>query len=332
MEVLITRTTNYAYLKHHGILGQKWGKKNGPPYPLDASDHSSSEKKAGWRKRLDKDSSTEDNKRKGLSDKQKKAIKIGAAVAVTALATYGAYRLVKSGKLDKYIDIGKTKADSLLKKKAGDSKVGDIKVDDLLNNASTAKTNPSVNNIRMVHGVKKLAKPESLSDIIKNVNPNLGNNDYRNNCSACGIASFLRSKGYDVTAKSTGGKQQILGGVIEECFKGAKVMDGSAVKFGRSRQDAAEMLANKFGNNASGVVSVQWKKELTRNGQGGGHIFNWEIKDGVVKFFDGQNNRDDSVVSSLYWRMMNPNDSLTIARLDNAEINFDAIKKYVENR
>ncbi len=21
---------------HHGILGQKWGKKNGPPYPLDA--------------------------------------------------------------------------------------------------------------------------------------------------------------------------------------------------------------------------------------------------------------------------------------------------------
>lgn len=323
---MIVVTRSDEYLKHHGILGMKWGKKNGPPYPLGASDHSTSEKKAGWRKSLDKDSSTEDNKRKGLSDKQKKAIKIGAAVAVTALATYGAYRLVKSGKLDKYIDIGKTKADSLLKKKAGDSKVGDIKVDDLLNNASTAKTNPSVNNIRMVHGVKKLAKPESLSDIIKNVNPNLGNNDYRNNCSACGIASFLRSKGYDVTAKSTGGKQQILGGVIEECFKGAKVMDGSAVKFGRSRQDAAEMLVNKFGNNASGVVSVQWK------GNRGGHIFNWQIKDGVVKFFDGQSNKDDSAVSSLYWRMMNPNDSLTIARLDNTEIDFDAIKKYVENR
>lgn len=39
-------------LYHHGILGQKWGRRQGPPYPLDASDHSSEEKKEGWRKSL----------------------------------------------------------------------------------------------------------------------------------------------------------------------------------------------------------------------------------------------------------------------------------------
>lgn len=39
-------------LYHHGVAGQKWGKKNGPPYPLSASAHSASEKKAGWRKSL----------------------------------------------------------------------------------------------------------------------------------------------------------------------------------------------------------------------------------------------------------------------------------------
>lgn len=45
-------TYSNKYLSHHGILGQKWGKRNGPPYPLDAGDHSASEKKAGWKESL----------------------------------------------------------------------------------------------------------------------------------------------------------------------------------------------------------------------------------------------------------------------------------------
>lgn len=35
---------NDDYLAHHGILGQKWGKKNGPPYPLDYRKLSAEEK------------------------------------------------------------------------------------------------------------------------------------------------------------------------------------------------------------------------------------------------------------------------------------------------
>ena len=37
---------------HHGILGQRYGKRNGPPYPLGSGAHSSEEKKHGWKQSL----------------------------------------------------------------------------------------------------------------------------------------------------------------------------------------------------------------------------------------------------------------------------------------
>lgn len=33
-----------SYIYHHGIRGQKWGRKNGPPYPLSQEDYSKAEK------------------------------------------------------------------------------------------------------------------------------------------------------------------------------------------------------------------------------------------------------------------------------------------------
>ena len=56
------------YLEHHGISGQKWGKKNGPPYPLDAEDHSASEKRAGWKKSIEGNSDYQNAK----ADREKK--------------------------------------------------------------------------------------------------------------------------------------------------------------------------------------------------------------------------------------------------------------------
>ena len=105
-----------AYLKHHGISGQKWGHRQGPPYPLDPGDHSAAEKKAGWRKSLDGGQKKESPKhfkkssskpKQELTDEEKEArrkevmkkVAIGMAIGV---GTVAAVHLAKSGM--KYIN------------------------------------------------------------------------------------------------------------------------------------------------------------------------------------------------------------------------------------
>lgn len=111
---LITR----GELSHHGILGMRWGKKQGPPYPLDAGEHSAAEKKAGWRKSLE-DSAAKNYREKGLSEEEareaaaKRAtlvrnVAIGAAVAVGVAAAYTAYGKYGREYCDNVIKAGTT--------------------------------------------------------------------------------------------------------------------------------------------------------------------------------------------------------------------------------
>jgi len=94
------------YLAHHGILGQKHGVRNGPPYPLDASDHSASEKKAGWRKsiskedkvkaRSEKKKAKDDEKVSKYKEKEQRLLDRQYDRAITS------YKSIADKKLDKY--------------------------------------------------------------------------------------------------------------------------------------------------------------------------------------------------------------------------------------
>ncbi len=272
------RTLYSKYISHHGILGQRWGKRNGPPYPLGASDHSYSEKKAGWRKSLDKPTSRihnrihnkkqgkdkEESSDKSSSDKLKKAVKIGAAVVAVGLVSYGAVKLVKSGKLNELTNLGK-------------NKVGKILDNDSMDSNSSA-----------FREIKRLSHSETIREVVEKANPHRGDPTYKNNCTYCAITSFLRTIGYNITAKDTGGEPKILQVLSKNALRALKYWMATLEYSVVLLMVQKNMLIKKFGQNASGVCSILYKGSNGRD-----HVFNWIIQNGMVEFFDGQDAKSE---------------------------------------
>lgn len=311
-------------LYHHGIRGQRWGERNGPPYPLKSSSHSSSEKKAGWKKSLNSSNNKASGKHRvskrklKLSPKQKKAIIAGAAAVGAGLTAYGLYKTGVLNNAKDYIRIGK---------KRGNFLVGGIATD-------------------KYEGIRILTDPESLRDSVLSTNPHRGEPGYANNCGLCAICGIIRQNtGLDIKA----GKEPrglLPGGLVEELYPGIwnmkvdvdgrlrpREFDGSAITFGKSKNDAAKFLVKRFGQNAEGICGIQWKKgsRFTEEGDPGGHIFSWKIKDGRVLFIDyqrGKAGRD--LDADNYWAEIDPNKGLYCARLDGLDPDPDAVKKYFE--
>ena len=134
--------TRYVYishsaLAHHGIKGMRWGKRNGPPYPLDPSDHSAAEKKAN----NGRYSQGVKQNRGGKMDEEKKkkikrAIAIGAGVAGAAALTAGGIYLAKNPNVAKAAITGaRDLAVGGAKALKSSAKVGKIKNQAFKNNA-----------------------------------------------------------------------------------------------------------------------------------------------------------------------------------------------------
>ena len=91
-------------LYHHGILGQRWGQRNGPPYPLSGSQHSAYEKKKGWQKSLkDPDSAKGYARRLNKYDKQRAKYEYNSYKVQRAANEYDERMrdALRKGKLDK---------------------------------------------------------------------------------------------------------------------------------------------------------------------------------------------------------------------------------------
>ena len=101
-------------LYHHGIKGQQWGKRNGPPYPLDEEDHSKNEIKENYKSSINDSGENDDkeNTKTKLTEEEqqraimmlqeieyKKAKKVAAVLGLslaTAAGMYAASYIVKN--------------------------------------------------------------------------------------------------------------------------------------------------------------------------------------------------------------------------------------------
>ncbi len=214
-----------------------------------------------------------------LTERQKKAIKIGIAATATALAALGAYELNKHGKLDGLKKAGKQKLDEILGKK-GNLFVTGLQSDNEPGRSTSAKKL-----------FKKLPNRESVDEAIRAANPTKSHN----NCYNCVVATIGRLCGYDVAAKgdTQGGK----GFSFDNICRAFNLDPDNERDVKRVHSPTVERLISRISKSYSegdtGAVAVEWN-DLYKRRAGNllsdsvAHTFNWLIRNGKVEFMDGQ--------------------------------------------
>lgn len=186
-----------------------------------------------------------------------------------------------------------------------------------------AMKSDSIHKSAIAAGFKPLPAPESREEAFKNCNPYRGKFAGKDNCFSCGVSGYLREHGIDsksvvrfdggvpatqILDKATNNKDKIHISVSFDEGEEARVM--------------YKAIPEIYGNNASGLIGVRWQG-------GGGHIYNFETKNGKVEFIDYQSGTSGKEVDS-YLDHIDMKEPVILYRLDDAELDMSKLKKYVK--
>lgn len=301
-------------LYHYGTKGQKWGIRN--YQNKDGSYTANGQKENNGHGRYSSiDSENKSNKKRGLSDKQKKYIKIGLAVAGVSLAVAGGLYLYKNKDyLSMYMKMGKKNVDFI--RNSGTFDYLNIRED-----KDAYIVDP--NNI-----LQKTSTSGKLSEALKNVNPS-GEKDH---CQQNVVAACLRYMGLDAKTKS-GALSTTSGSIVTKCFKGDDMLKARTpnVTFSNSKE-ASDWIIKRLKPIEGSCGSIS----LPLVGTTEGHAIMWSMDNGAIKFSDPFARTKNGFIviedaSSYFGSLYSTTERPTISRIDNLEINYEEFWNYFTN-
>lgn len=281
------------FLMHHGVKGQKWGERNGPPYPLKPNQRSAAERKAA-------------------GDTQGSVAVMAAltAISLAPVAISLASDAIKQHKNEKRLKklAEETEANSNDKKYA--SERADEEID------------PET-------GLYLTGKKMTTEENMERINPSVEVNDvFKMNCTCCTMAMELRERGYDVHAGTDGKKMlNYVGTTIDERSKNWYTGESPYDKI--KSYDLYEDVVG--GNQAKQFVSDLSKEPNTRGevcvtwSLGGGHSMYYKTdKKGKLTIYDTQINKTYS--GKEVEDLLDSCDWAGYTRLDNSTPNIQYLK------
>lgn len=321
-------------LEHHGIDGQKWGKRNGPPYPLDSEDHSTAEKRAMDGNEKTRKINNLERSAKEFYDMQSKSLseikKITADIDRDKSKAGGLSKDVVSEIMyDSVVAlIDPTKAVANLVDRAASAGIANIKEKAYLKNREqNCEIDPQTGLYKKNNVGLKLNSEQDC----KKTNPAFRNfnSNTSNNCQLCTIAWDLRRRGYDVIAGKDSFGYAFAN--LKDLYPNAKLNMVSGLndkgKWNkRSLWNNCETEILQQGNGARGQLAISYTT-------GGAHSMGYEVKNNKVVYYCPQSGNvyGGTSILSNFTHSKDPlyacTSGITYTRLDNIEPNYSKIKK-----